>query len=280
VAIANPIELSGIITFVTGQSFSPVDIEGEFARAREALRETKSIDALVSRGDDTGRASLNNIRQKVSQGYDILYLVCHGALLAENPDDPDSPQSPYIVLELPDGRMDLVPGDTLVQQIRNLAAPQRPLLIVLASCQSAGQGQVVEPGEIKTSDEGALAALGPKLATAGVPSVVAMQDNITMRTVEQFMPVFFQELARDGQLERAMALARSAVYPTCSDWWVPVLFSRLRDGLLFRKDDALSGSASPPGRTVIAPGERSVAIGGSADHTIIITGDQGKSKDK
>jgi hypothetical protein len=37
-----------------------------------------------------------------------------------------------------------------------------------------------------------------------------MQGNITMHTVAQFMPVFFQELQRDGQIDRALAVAREA----------------------------------------------------------------------
>jgi hypothetical protein len=59
-----------------------------------------------------------------------------------------------------------------------------------------------------------------------------MQGDITMETVAQFMPAFFQELARDGQIDRAMAVARGAVRER-PDSWIPVLFLRLRGGRIW-----------------------------------------------
>ena len=95
--------------------------------------------------------------------------------------------------------------------------------MVLASCQSAGSG-----ADARTDDDGALAALGPRLAEeAGIPAVVAMQGNVFMTTVARFMPTFFAELQRDGQIDRAMAVARGAVRDA-PDWWAPTLFMRLR----------------------------------------------------
>ncbi|MCB9156120.1 MAG: SIR2 family protein [Caldilineaceae bacterium] len=104
----------------------------------------------------------------------------------------------------------------------------RPRLIVLASCQSAGLGS----SDLTAHDEGALAALGPQLAEAGVPAVLAMQGNISMETVRQFMPVFFTELRRDGQIDRALAAARSRVRER-PDWWMPVLYMRLKSGRIW-----------------------------------------------
>jgi hypothetical protein len=66
----------------------------------------------------------------------------------------------------------------------------------------------------------------------GVPAVLAMQGNITQETVEEFMPVFFRELAQDGQIDRAVALARSQVRER-PDWWAPALFMRLENGALW-----------------------------------------------
>jgi hypothetical protein len=47
--------------------------------------------------------------------------------------------------------------------------------------------------------------------------------------VEDFMPVFFSELQKEGHLDRAMAIARGMVRNR-PDYWMPVLFSRLRSG--------------------------------------------------
>jgi len=50
-----------------------------------------------------------------------------------------------------------------------------------------------------------------------------------MPTMDAFVPAFFRELRRDGQIDRAMAVARGAVRKH-SDWWMPVLFMRLKSG--------------------------------------------------
>jgi tetratricopeptide (TPR) repeat protein len=46
------------------------------------------------------------------------------------------------------------------------------------------------------------------------------------------MPVFLRELRRDGQVDRAMAVARGAVRER-PDWWMPVLYMRLADGRIY-----------------------------------------------
>jgi CHAT domain-containing protein len=122
---------------------------------------------------------------------------------------------PHLWLEDEGGKVDVVAGEELVTRIREMR--QRPRLVVLASCQSAGQGD----SETRSDDRGALAALGPRLAEAGIPAVLAMQGNVTMQTVAEFMPVFFRELQRDGQIDRAVSVARGAVRER-PDWWVPV----------------------------------------------------------
>jgi len=111
-----------------------------------------------------------------------------------------------------------IEGSDLVQAIREL--DQRPRMVVLASCQSAGKGGV------------GLAGLGPRLAEAGVPAVIAMQGNIYMTTAAAFMKRFFTELLVDGQIDRAMSVARGEVRGT-DDYWMPVLFMRLRDGRIW-----------------------------------------------
>jgi hypothetical protein len=75
-------------------------------------------------------------------------------------------------------------------------------------------------------------SLSTRLVETGVPAVLAMQGNITMQTVEDFMPVFFKELQRDGVIDRAMAVARQTIRSR-PDWWMPVLFLRLKSGRIW-----------------------------------------------
>ena len=197
--VANPSDLG---TY----NLAPVDVQGELGRARQGLGDI-SLTAIPE-GDQ--HATLNNLLDCIRQGFDILYLVCHG--LYRNDES-------WLWLENDEGKVSRTSGAELVTRFKELE--QRPRLIVLASCQSAGSGS----GD-------ALAALGPRLAEAGIPAVVAMQDNITMETVAGFMPTFFEELQRDGQIDRAFSVARGEVRQR-PDFWMPALYMRLKSGRIW-----------------------------------------------
>jgi hypothetical protein len=157
------------------------------------------------------KATLNNLVSALqSDEFDILYLVAHGTFVNGET---------LLWLEKEDGSVDRLPGGELATRLRELE--NRPRLVVLASCQSAGRGK----GDM-------LAALGPRLAAAGIPAVLAMQDNLTMETNAKFTPVFFSELQKDGQIDRALSTARGLVRDQ-TDWWVPALFMRLKSGRLW-----------------------------------------------
>jgi len=178
----------------------PIDVEGETAAATKAMT---GID--VTRWPADVAVTVNGLASRLREDFDILYLVCHGKMV-------DS--EPYLFLA--DGQP--AAGAELVQAIRELE--HRPRIVVLASCESAGSGGV------------GMAALGPKLAEAGVPAVIAMQGNVYMKTAAGFMQSFLEELLVDGQIDRAMAVARGNVRRS-PDYWMPVLFLRLRDGCIW-----------------------------------------------
>ena len=190
---------------------APVAVEDEVERAQNGLSPLPSR-VLANHGEVTEGRLFDELRD----GCDILYLVCHGYLAGDEP---------YLILENEDGTAARIRGGTLVDRIRDLI--KVPRLVVLASCQSAGLG-----GDARSNDAGVLAALGPRLAEAGVPAVLAMQGDISMETVSRFMPTFFHELQRDGQIDRAMAAARGAIRDR-HDWWAPALFMRLRSGRIW-----------------------------------------------
>jgi hypothetical protein len=210
IAVANPDGLDGYAP--GGTPLAPVEVEEELQRARDAFGR-HPVTVLASRGE----ATLRNIIGQLKDGHrDVLYLICHGALLDGEP---------RLYLEKPDGAVAPTDGAELIAQLSELA--ERPMLVVLSACQSAGAGD-----EVSSRDDGALAALGPRLAQAGIPAVVAMQGRVTMATVAAFMPPFFAELLRSGVVDRAVAEARQAVGDR-PDWWAPVLFTRLRTGRMW-----------------------------------------------
>ncbi len=200
--IANPSDLGDY-------NLAAVDVDGELERARAALSDIPLTSLPGQEGDQY--ATLDNLITSLrAQEYDILYLVCHGAMVKDEP---------CLWLEEDQGKVARTSGGELVTRLKELT--KRPRLVVLASCQSAGK-----------SAGDALAALGPSLAEAGIPAVIAMQGNISMQTVAEFMPVFFDELQRDGQIDRSLAVARGAVRGK-PDFWMPALFMRLKSGRIW-----------------------------------------------
>lgn len=202
---------SDVGEFGAGRPLAPVDVAAETERARDGLTPIP-IQVLA----EPGEATLDRIGDALREGCDILYLVCHGYLAAGD--------EPILLLTDEAGKGEPVRAIELVERIRDLR--RSPRLVILASCQSGGLGDSF------SEDSGVLASLGPRLAEAGVPAIVAMQGNVSVATVSRFMPVFFRELQRDGQIDRAMAAARGAVRDR-PDWWVPTLFMRLRTGRIW-----------------------------------------------
>lgn len=203
VAVANPPTLP--------PGMAPVDVAGEVARAQQGLGAIPAT--VLDGGDGRPRATLPAIAAALRDEPAILYLVCHGGLVDGQP---------FLWLEQEGrDRYQPIPGAELVQQITHLG--WRPLLIVLAACQSAGDA------------ERTLAAVGPRLAQAGVGAVVAMRGDVPMELVADFAPRLFRELGRDGRIDRALAAARTAL-PADQPWWMPVLWMAVRDGALWRQD--------------------------------------------
>ncbi|HEX8082896.1 MAG TPA: SIR2 family protein [Solirubrobacteraceae bacterium] len=233
-----------------------IDVEGEKRRALQALRGI-AVTMLVSK--DGPRPTIDNIASALDDGFDILYLVCHGLSRKDGP---------TLYLEDEDGKTAPVAAEDLSNKIE--ARQNKPTLAVLCSCWSAGAGG----GDASTRDDGAMAPLGPQLAEAGIAAIVAMQANITMATAATFLRTFFEELAEDGVVDRAVGVARARVSDR-HDWWVPVLFTRLKRGRTYYKSGFsvtgtklnLFAKAVKEGRCtpVLGPGLAEPIIGRRAD---------------
>lgn len=207
IAVSNPGDLEDF-----DSNLKPIPVESLVPAARAALVPF-APDAIGAAPDDylTRSALIDRLRE--GPGYDILYLVCHGSLKAG---------IPKLYFQGTSGETAELSGDDFVRDLANLKSP--PRLIVLASCESgARDGKFAE------------SALAPRLAAeAGIPAILAMQAKVAIATADLIMPVFFNELVKDGQADRAMAVARgTAIRAGARDAWVPALYSRLRDGRLW-----------------------------------------------
>ena len=212
-------ELTALVAVVAPSNLgkyglAEVDLAGEVERATSALTGTR----VTVAGQDQPLTS-KLLVERLRAGVDILYLVCHGALSRKT-------QEPVLYLQKENGEVDLARGGDLAERISEM--PQPPRLVVLASCESAGK----ESGTTADDKPAAQSSLAPLLAEAGVPAVLAMQGKISMETVKQAMPVFFKELLDDGQIDRAMAVARGVVRDR-ADSWMPALYLRLKGGRIW-----------------------------------------------
>lgn len=203
---------------------APIDVEGEIARARASIGSSVELDILASDPEKPVRVTRDAVREALRRtpAYDIVYLVCHGRLPW---DKTKTSREPLLLLETPEGAPDYADGAFLVERIAS--ALEQPRLIVLASCQSGGPG-----GPPVIGEEGVLAALGPRLVSAGAGAVIAMQGDFTMDTAKEFLPRFFQGVQDHGEVDRAITEARGKVVDR-SDSWMPALYSRLREGRIW-----------------------------------------------
>ena len=204
IALANPTDLAA-------RGFNAIDPATVLPGIRAALAGTHTdVEELTA----PGSATLEKIIASLHKGFDILCLICHG-------------KPGRVFLEQDDATLKGVDAAELVERIGDL--PIRPRLIVLGSCQSAGD-PVADP------DAAAFAqALGPMLAEAGIPAVIGMRGTVSVETASRFFTAFFTELSSDegaGQIDRAMSFARLAVKDR-RDYWMPALFMRLRSGMVW-----------------------------------------------
>jgi len=210
VAVASPSDLGDY-------NLGAVDVDAEFQRARSSLKGTQIT--TFPAGKD--HCTLAGLVERFQAGCEIFYLVAHGAVVQGQA---------WLWLENEQGQTQRVSGNALAAQINALEKP--PLLVVMASCESAGKG---------TGD--ALQALGPQLCEAGVPAVIAMQGKISIESVTRGMPVLFERLQEDCMVDRALASARASLAAGGSaDLWMPVLFMRLKEGSICQP---LAESAPP-----------------------------------
>lgn len=193
-----------------------IAVADEVARARAALGVIPCT-ILGDHGAAVGRATLPNLTAQLRDGPPIVLLIAHGTLVAGRP---------YLWLEQEDGRAAQTSGMAIVDAIARLGA--RPLLLALLSCQSAGSGY-----------DATLSALGPQLAAIGVPAVLAFQGLVSLDTVQHLLPTLLHELARDGQVDRALAAARAALSDR-RPWWQALLWLRT-DGRLWTDDAYTAG---------------------------------------
>ncbi|HEY2291891.1 MAG TPA: CHAT domain-containing protein [Thermoanaerobaculia bacterium] len=174
----------------------------------------------------------------VAGGFHALHLQAHGLLLPAR-------ATASLVLEAEEGtaeghKADFVDEESFAQIVEGLRDLR---LVTLIACHGGMQ-----------SSGAPLSGLGPGLVRRGVPAVVAMRQSISFEAARSFCAYFYSNLARGGTVDRAANEARQQLRLSRRDsdeWGTPVLFMRLRDGLLWEP-------RTPPAVTAGAGGASTV----------------------
>ena len=155
-----------------------------------------------------GPATLDAICQRLTQEkYTLLHVVGH-SLYNERTGDT------ALFLADAQGQVARVSATALIDRLRKLrGARGLPHLTFLATCESA----------ISKAD-GALSSLGQRLVlNLGMPTVVAMPENIPAAAMQTLTKVFYDQLRQHGEVDRALMEASAGL----TDIAVPALYSRL-----------------------------------------------------
>jgi tetratricopeptide (TPR) repeat protein len=217
VAISNPNDLH------SKYDLPQVDVALEIKILQEAFAPFDSNQVQLDFLD--APLTLARLEEKLHQGYHWLHFLGHGAFNARQ-------GQAALFLQNEDGQVQRVADEEFAAMLARQGA--QPQLVFLAACQSATRS---------TTD--AYLGLAPRLVTAGVPAVVAMQDAVTITTAREFSATLYRRLIEHGQIDRAMNEARSSVITTGRpDAAVPVLFMRLKSGRLWGEEP--SGAMTIP----------------------------------
>ena len=222
-----------------------LDVAAERKIIDDQLRERQKDELLkyeILAAEGNGRVTLDVLHNKLKQGqHNILHLVCHGKFFREG--EIGKPGY-YLIMEDQDGTDDLVsPGNFL----EVISAREGIRLVVLAACQSA-QGD--EAGS-------ALRSLGFDLVQSGIPAVVAMQKRVAVETAQEFAHHFYNDLARCGRIDMALAATRLSLKMSDVEsripghWGIPVLFTSIAGCGQFFSVNSKAAEDAPEGKPVV-----------------------------
>ena len=228
VAIANPNGLTAL-----NPPLDPIVTQTEWDALNQALQGAKGTTIELKLLPEP--CTLQRLAEELRTGHHhILHLICHGIA--------NDPASAVLYLADDNNAVARVRDSELAEQLALQLADaavedeQKLRLVFLASCQTA-----------KRSAYDAFRGVAPQLVAAGVPAVLAMQDNVGMDAAREFAKVFYLRLLEHGQADLAVNQARRWLLTDAEtanglQIAIPALFLRLQDGQLLGQRGVVSGT--------------------------------------
>jgi hypothetical protein len=212
-----PLPVEGPLKIV-GMVSSPTDVV-ELDVATEKQRLEAALEGPIRRGEVEvvwlENATLSALHDALeADDFHVFHYIGHGAYDEQAGDG-------VLILEDDRGRGRPVTGSYLGQL---MADEQTLQLAVLNACEGA-----------RTGSQDPFAGVAASLVKSEIPSVIAMQFEITDDAAILFAGGFYSALARGAPVDAALAAARKAIWANYNDieWGTPVLFMRVPDGKIF-----------------------------------------------
>ena len=212
-----------LCTAASPTGLPPLDLGAEAAALTQALAESVKAGRLTHEALP-GSASLVGLMAAVRRGVDIWHFSGHGG-------------QEGLAFADAQGNAEIAAADRLGL----LLAGEGVRLAVLNACR-AGQGG------------GQAASVAGALVRAGVPAVIGMQGNLPDEAARAFAGGFYAALAAGQPVDRAVTAGRKAILALGgslgTDWWLPALFMRAADGVLWREEREMSDDKPQTGKTI------------------------------
>ncbi len=208
-----PLRVLVMISSPVDPDYPLLDVEAERKRLEV------SLNPLIASGKVSvhwlDKATLPELQARLRSGeYHVFHFIGHGGF------DQASGQG-VLVLEDEQGRGSMETPDRICPLLHDHRSLR---LAVLNSCEGA-----------RNSRSDPFAGMASSLIRQGIPSVVAMQFEITDKAAVTFAGEFYSALAESFPVDAAISEARKAILAQGNDieWGTPVLYMRAADGVLF-----------------------------------------------
>jgi hypothetical protein len=216
-------------------------VADEAAAVAAALSEPRRAGRLTLTAIPTG-ATLPGLGAALRKGVDIWHFAGHG-------------DQAGLVFDDGAGHAAVVEAGALGL----LLAGEGVRLAVLNACRAGlGGGQV--------------ASVAGALVRAGVPAVIALQGNLSDTAAAALAHELYAALAAGQPVDRAVTAGRKAILALGGDlaqgWWLPALFLRAADGVLWRQEGEMG--AEKPRSAKSVQGDEIHAAGPVATHGGVI----------
>jgi formylglycine-generating enzyme required for sulfatase activity len=193
-----------------------LDLDLERRNLQEAWKEHPDVEIVPLE-----KPGLAGLRQTLlASPFHVLHFMGHGEV------DPTTGRG-ILFFAGTDGSRSPVSGEALAEVLKDIRTLR---LVFLNACES---GRTPDGSEVDP-----FAGVATALVLGGVPAVVAMQLPVSDAAAIHFSQTFYQRLAAGDTLDAAVAEGRLALFtefPDTVEWAVPVLFSRIADGCLFKR---------------------------------------------